>query len=260
MDNSRPDRRQFLNSLGRVAVGGITLRGLGAVAPSPSPSAPGSTVSTNLKAYGSGDFGEWIEDEFGLPAYHYTCDQTTDPRAVTPVHTVWRSPTDHTHQVGNDRVVAAASNYGYVQVRQDEGSPKFLNDYSPERSQYGGGIGYLTDGRVVLSTFYPGNAKTFDRIFGVGYLRKKVASGDYAVDQVIFAPFGDDPLLISQVTIANHLVQRSKECCLTNISKCSAGDRKHNRAAAMKAVSITLSERKDIAVSRLQDNSLVKFS
>jgi hypothetical protein len=145
-----------------------------------------------------------MEDEFGLPAYHYTCDQTTDPRAVTPVYTVWRSPTDHTHQVGNDRVVAAASNYGYVQVRQDEGSPKFLNDYSPERSQYGGGIGFLTDGRVVLSTFYPGNAKTFDRIFGVGYLRKKVAGGDYAVDQVIFAPFGDDPLLISQVTIANH--------------------------------------------------------
>jgi len=204
MDSPRPDRRQFLNSLGRVAVGGITLRGMGAVAISPRPSAPDRTVPTTLKTYGSGHFGEWIEDEFGLPAYHYSCDQTTDPRAVAPVHTVWRSPTDHTHQVGNDRVVAAASNYGYVQVRQDEGSPKFLNDYSPERSQYGGGIGFLTDGRVVLSTFYPGNAKTFDRVFGVGYLRKKVTGSDYAVDQVVFAPFGDDPLLISQVTIANH--------------------------------------------------------
>jgi hypothetical protein len=204
MNSSRSDRREFLNSLGRVAVGGITLRGMGAVAISPFPPTPGRTVPKTLKAYGSGHFGEWIEDEFGLPAYRYTCDQITDPRAVTPVYTVWRSPTDQTHQVGNDRVVGAASNYGYVQVRQDEGSPKFLNDYSPERSQYGGGIGFLTDGRVVLSTFYPGNAKTFDRIFGVGYLRKKVAGSDYAVDQVIFAPFGDDPLLISQVTIANH--------------------------------------------------------
>jgi hypothetical protein len=100
--------------------------------------------------------------------------------------------------------VAAASNYGYVQVRQDEGSPKFLNDYSPERSQYGGGIGFLTDGQEVLSTFYPGNAKTFDRVFGVGYLRKKVTGNHSAVDQVIFAPFGDDPVLISQVTIVNH--------------------------------------------------------
>jgi len=38
----------------------------------------------------------------------------------------------------------------------------------------------------------------------VGYLRKKVADDHYSADQVIFAPFGDDPLLISQVTIANH--------------------------------------------------------
>jgi hypothetical protein len=55
-----------------------------------------------------------------------------------------------------------------------------------------------------LSTFYPGNAKTFDRVFGVGYLQKKVSGSYNAVDHVIFAPFGDDPLLISQITIANH--------------------------------------------------------
>jgi len=197
------DRRRFLNSLGGLAFGGMTARGFQSIATIPhlfsveksSPQAP--------KAYGSGYFGEWTRDQSGLPAYRYTCDQTTDPKAVTPVYKVWRSPTDHTHQVGNDRVVAAASNYGYMQVRQDEGSPKFLNDYSPERSQYGGGIGYLTDGEVTLSTFYPGNAKTFDRIFGVGYVQKKVADSKYALDQVIFAPFGDDPLLISQVTIVN---------------------------------------------------------
>lgn len=97
----------------------------------------------------------------------------------------------------------AASNYGFVQVRQDEGSPKFLDDYSPDGRQFRGGIGYLTDGKVVLNTFYPGNGKTFDRIF-VGYLRKKAASDEYSVDHVIFAPFGDDPVLVSQVTIANH--------------------------------------------------------
>ena len=156
------------------------------------------------KAYGSGYFGEWIEDQFGLPAYNYTCDQVRDAKAVTPVYAVWRSPTDQTHQVGNDRLVAAASNYGYVQVRQDEGSPKFLNDYAPERGQYGGGFGYLTDGKVVLSTFYPGNAESFERIFGIGYLRKKVAGHGYAIDHLVFAPFGDDPVLVSQVTIANN--------------------------------------------------------
>jgi hypothetical protein len=159
--------------------------------------------SANTKPYGSGYFGEWIEDEFGLPAFHYTCDQVHDPKAVTPVDVAFRSPTDQTHQVGNDRLVAAASNYGYLQVRQDEGSPKFLNDFAPERGQYGGGVGFLTDGRTVLTTFYPGNARAFDRVFGVGYLRKKVTKNDYAVDQVVFAPFGDDPVLVSLVTIEN---------------------------------------------------------
>lgn len=156
------------------------------------------------KPYGSGHFGEWITDEFGLPAYHYTCDQTKDPKAVSPTDPVFRAPTDQTHQVGNDRLVAAVSNYGYVQVRQDEGAPKFLNDYAPERGQFGAGIGYLTDGKEVLGTFYPGTGKSFDRIFGAGYLRKQVAGERYSVDHVIFAPFGDDPVIISQVTITNH--------------------------------------------------------
>jgi putative sterol carrier protein len=155
------------------------------------------------KSYGSGHFGEWITDQHGLPAYRYTCDQDHDPRAVTPVSRVWRSPTDHSHQVGNDRLVAVASNYGYVQVRQDEGAPKFLNDYDPTHGQFAGGFGYLTDGETSLSTFYPGGAETFDRVFGIGYFRKTASRSGYTVDQVIFAPFGDVPLLISQVTVTN---------------------------------------------------------
>lgn len=154
--------------------------------------------------YGSGAFGRWTRDEHGLPAYRYTCDQTSDPRAVTPVNEVWRGPTEHTHQVGNDRLVAAVSNYGVVQVRQDEGSPKFLNDVDPGYHQYGGGVGYLTDGDAVVHTYFDGDMDTFERVFGVGYLRKTINRRPYAVDQIIFAPFGDDPLLISQVTITNH--------------------------------------------------------
>jgi hypothetical protein len=169
------------------------------------PSAIASDVQANeSKPYGSGHFGEWITDQFGLPAYRYTCNQVTDPKAVTPVHKQWRDPTDHTHQVGNDRIVAAVSNYGYVQVRQDEGSPKFLNDYFPEQSHFGGGIGFLTDGEQVLSTYYPGHGESFERIMGEGYFRKTVKGQKYAIDQVIFAPFGDDPVLLSAVTVTNH--------------------------------------------------------
>lgn len=198
------DRRRFLATLGMTATG---LK-LGAQLPSlfaqGELSAAASHEDTETKPYGSGYFGEWIKDEFGLPAFHYTCDQERDPKAITPVTPGILSPREHIHQVGNDRLVAVASNYGHVRVRQDEGAPKFLNDYAPEEGQFGGGIGYLTDGRILLSTFYPGNGESFDRIFGVGYYRKRVVGKEFSIDQVIFAPYGDDPVLVSQATITNH--------------------------------------------------------
>ena len=185
------DRRQFIAACGTaVAAAGL-------------PQSHATPTDSGHKPYGSGYFGEWIEDEFGLPAFRYTCDQIHDPKAVTKVGPGILSSTDHVHQVGNDRIIAIVSNYGHVRVRQDEGAPKLLNDYSPEQSQFGGGIGYLTDGKQTLGTFYQG-AAGFERIFGAGYFRKRVASGDYSIDQAIIAPFGDDPVLISQVTIANH--------------------------------------------------------
>jgi hypothetical protein len=161
-------------------------------------------TDVSAKAYGSGYFGEWIADEFGLPAFRYTCDQTRDPKAMTSTDASFRGRADHSHQVGNDRIAAVVSNYGYVQVRQDEGAPKFLNDYCPEHNLWGAGLGFLGDGEHVLSTYYPGGANSFERIFGMGYFRKKVGSRGYAIDQVIYAPFGDDPVLLSEVTITNH--------------------------------------------------------
>ena len=207
------DRRSFLG-LGGLALSAATLGGKtdgqGLLAGGPSfSSAPGGSDGRG-KAYGSGHFGEWIEDEFGLPAFRYTCDQINDPKAITGVNPSILSSTEHIHQVGNDRIVAVASNYGHVRVRQDEGAPKFLNDYAPDRGCFGGGIGYLTDGKVILSTFYPGGGDHFDRILGVGYFRKRVSGHHYHVDQVIFAPFGDDPVLISQVMIANHSESEAK--------------------------------------------------
>jgi len=198
------DRRQFLSGVTLTVAGLKLLPGSWALASDNATSAP------EAKAYGSGYFGNWIEDEFGLPAFHYTCDQINDPKAVTKVNPGHLSATEHIHQVGNDRIVAVASNYGHVRVRQDEGAPKFLNDFAPVRGLFAGGFGYLTDEKTVLSTYYPGNAKRFERIFGIGYFRKNVVGEDYAIDQVLFAPFGDDPVLVSQVTITNHSTSGSK--------------------------------------------------
>lgn len=155
------------------------------------------------KAFGSGHFGQWVVDRFGLPAYAYTCDHVHDPKAVTPVNPAWQSPTNHWHQVGNDRLVALASNDGYVQVRQDEGGPKLLNDFDPGRRLFAGGFGYLSDGEGLLSTYYPGHGETFERTFGLGYVEKRVAGRGLGVRQVVFAPFGDDPLVVSEVEIEN---------------------------------------------------------
>src|SRR5277367_5472567 len=145
-------RREFLGIVGVGAFHKLALPKFGDPQPSGAsgiasgvPSIPPGEQTGEPKPYGSGHFGEWITDEFGLPAYRYTSNQVSDPAAVTPVHPQWRSATDHTHQVGNDRLVAAVSNYGYVQVRQDEGAPRFLNDYAPERGLYGAGVGFLTD-------------------------------------------------------------------------------------------------------------------
>ena len=191
------NRRKFLETAALTAVAAkIMPRGWGFASTAPS-------NASDHKPYGSGYFGEWTVDEFGLPAFRYTCDQINDKKAVTEVNPGILGATEHIHQVGNDRIVAIASNYGHVRVRQDEGAPKFLNDYAPDRDCYAGGFGYLTDGKATLSTFYPGNADSFDRVFGVGYFRKSVSGHGYKIDHTIFAPFGDDPVLISQVTIGN---------------------------------------------------------
>ena len=100
---------------------------------------PEAPRETETKAFGSGHFGEWVVDRFGLPAYAYTCDQVHDPKAVTPVNPAWQSPTNHWHQVGNDRLVALASNHGTVQVRQDEGGPS-CERLRPEATAFRGGV------------------------------------------------------------------------------------------------------------------------
>lgn len=187
-------RRQFLqSSLGVALAGRLSAEGIWPL-----------TSPATATAYGSSHFGAWIEDEFGMPAFQYTCNQGADKRAVTELQPGVLSATEHIHQVGNDRITAIASNYGHVRVRQDEGCPKFLNDVDPETSQFAGGLGYLTDGEETLSTYTDGANARFERIFGLGYFRKKLSGKSYSVDQVISAPFGDDPVLVSQVTVANH--------------------------------------------------------
>lgn len=154
--------------------------------------------------YGSGDFGTWMYDEYNLPAYNYQCNQYHIPEKMPLVNknSIWGDYRNHFSQIGNDRIIGLISNFGYVKIRQDEGSPKFLNEYNPKNNQYSGGFGYFTDGKECLSTYYQ-EQEDFERIFGCGYFTKKVWNDKYDVKQTLFAPYGDDPCIISKVIITN---------------------------------------------------------
>lgn len=96
------ERRRFLELAG-VGLGSslVSPKLVAGIASRTPPMATLPSKGDAASAYGSGHFGKWITDSFGLPAYLYTCNQITDPKAVSPVDKAWRPPTDHTHQVGN---------------------------------------------------------------------------------------------------------------------------------------------------------------
>lgn len=153
-------------------------------------------------AYGSGSFGTWAVDRFGLPAYRYEIDEETAPQAAQPE---LGGKTDAWHQVGNDHLVANAYNHGYVQLWSQDRLYQWMNFYDPSRRHYAGGYGYLNAGGKTVSTLYddrPDGAET-ERDFGVGYFRRKTVTGGLSIEEFIYAPFGDDPVLLHDVTVTN---------------------------------------------------------
>src|SRR3954451_12491465 len=174
-----------------------------AAAPPPLPhvSAPVRIDSS----YGNGHFGSWRVDEFGLPTFRYALDEAVDPRAKQPEIYRRTDTTDAWHQVGNDHLHANAYNHGYLELWSQDRLMQWANRYDAANRHYAGGYGYLNVGGKVVSTLYADRppASSFERDFGVGYYRKRVAAEGLEVDQHTFTPFGDDPLLIDEVTITN---------------------------------------------------------
>jgi hypothetical protein len=143
--------------------------------------------------YGSGAFGRWHVDRFGLPAYRYAIDEARDPIARQPE---LNGRTDAWHQLGNDRIVANAYNHGYVQLWSQERRYQWTNRFDPATGHSAAGFGYLrVGGRTVRSST--------GRDFGVGYARRRGRAAGVDVEEHVYAPFGDDPLLLHDVTIRN---------------------------------------------------------
>jgi hypothetical protein len=151
---------------------------------------------------GSGVFGTWGADATGLPRYRYTIDEETAPAAAQPELNGSR---DAFHQLGNDHVVADAFNHGYVQLWSQDRHYQWANRYEASGGHYAGGYGYLAVGGKAYSTLYddrPAGAST-RRDFGVGYAARSVTAAGIAVEDRVYAPFGDDPLLLHDVTLRN---------------------------------------------------------
>jgi Glycosyl hydrolase 36 superfamily, catalytic domain/Glycosyltransferase family 36 len=154
-------------------------------------------------SYGSGRFGEWRVDQWGLPTYHYTDDEMTDPDAEQP--DVGGS-TSAENQVGNDNIKGMAYNDGYVEMWSQQLLAQWANFYQPGEEHYSGGYGYLDVGGHTASTLYLDHptGEDFQRYFGVGYYRKQITFDGLGVREDTYAPFGNDPVLLDDVTITNH--------------------------------------------------------
>jgi hypothetical protein len=185
-----------------------------AASPSPSPSARPSpsqappplsadpSAPSIASTYGSGSFGHWLVDPYGLPAYDYTADETTDPNAKQPE---LAGATGAQHQLGNDHIKGMAFNDGYTQFWSQDRLAEWANLYQASSNHFAGGWGYLNVGGKVASTMYldrPQGAP-FTRTFGVGYYRRHAVADGIDVSDAVYAPFGNDPMLVHDVTLRN---------------------------------------------------------
>jgi hypothetical protein len=101
--------------------------------------------------FGSGSFGRWLVDGFGLPAFRYDVDEQVAARARQPE---LAGGTAAQHEIGNDHIVTTAFNDGYTQFWSQDRLAQWANRFSPGRQHYAGGYGYLNVGGRVLSTLY----------------------------------------------------------------------------------------------------------
>ncbi|HEV7730790.1 MAG TPA: hypothetical protein VGR62_01445 [Candidatus Binatia bacterium] len=186
----------------RAVVAAVLSMSLTASAEAPPPLSSADRPTRIDSTYGSGSFGSWHVDRFGLPAFRYDVDQRTDPRARQPE---LADATSAQHQVGNDHIVAAAFNDGHVQLWSQARLSQWANRWDEASRHFAGGFGYLRVDGTVASTLYLDRPidVVVERDFGVGYFRKTMVVHGVSVEQIVYAPFGDDPLLLDDVTLTN---------------------------------------------------------
>ncbi len=173
---------------------------------------PESCAAPNLDAVesfgpcniGSGIFGTWVLDERGLPAYEYGLNQRADDRAAF-FNTEGLDRREHWAAFGNSRINAMAYNDGYIEIVNQDRGVDYLNKFDADGKQFAGGFSYIDDGAEPFCTAYawrPKGAKA-QRRFGMGYAEFITEARGLRVSRKTFAPAGDAPFVIDEVTIEN---------------------------------------------------------
>ncbi|HUO69762.1 MAG TPA: hypothetical protein VMU39_03215 [Solirubrobacteraceae bacterium] len=189
--------------LASVLACGCALPGAASAGPrAPARLSADRTPADIASTFGSGSFGRWLVDGFGLPGFRYEADEQRAARARQPE---LNGATAAQHELGNDHIVAAAFNDGYTQLWSQDRLAQWANRFAPDQRHYAGGYGYLNVGGRVLSTLYLDRPRgaVIRRVFGVGYYERALVADGVAVREDVYAPFGDDPLLLHDVTIHN---------------------------------------------------------
>jgi len=146
-------------------------------------------------SFGNSAYGAWINDELGLPAFRY---QGCSPGCTS-------EPGDVFHQLGNGFVTAIAHAGGYVELFSAKSFYRFANRYDETTQSFAGGFGWVRDGDETWSTLYadrpPG--ASYERTFGMGYVKKTVEHGGLRVEQAVYAPPGSDEVLLERLVFTN---------------------------------------------------------
>ncbi len=169
------------------------------IAVAPAPLQFSSARPDIRSSYGSGSFGRWEVDRWGLPTYQYTADEMTDPNAP---QANWGGGRSSENQIGNDDIKGMAFDDGYTQMWSQDILDEWANDYDASARHYSGGYGYLDVDGHSASTLYLDNTSV-QRWWGAGYYRKQMSLDGVSVKEVTYAPFGDDPVLLDDVTLTN---------------------------------------------------------
>jgi hypothetical protein len=160
---------------------------------------------------GSGVFGSWFTDSTGLPAYRYQLDGALDERALW--NTTEKSQRrDAWFAIGNERLNVMPNVEGRVEISSQDRVVSVWNQWNPNRKQFSGGFGFISDDETAWSTAYvarPTPSRTV-REYGSVSAHTSIEYRGILADRVLFSPSGNESVVLADLSFTNTSKQERK--------------------------------------------------